>query len=89
MWLKETAHDGESSFLNNSSEMIQNTIYYVTDIETFQPKKKFTKVIQKIYRMIGIKSITPEELFLRKVCIVRAFLIIIGIAIIFQEINRV
>ncbi|KAF6217296.1 hypothetical protein GE061_001650 [Apolygus lucorum] len=64
---EDSLYEGERSFFDTSSEMIQNTIYYITDLETFQPKKKSVKVIQKIYRMIGVKSTTPEELFWRKI----------------------
>uniref|UniRef100_A0A0A9XRG0 Neuroblastoma-amplified sequence n=2 Tax=Lygus hesperus TaxID=30085 RepID=A0A0A9XRG0_LYGHE len=63
---EDSMYEAEKSIFDTSSEMIQNTIYYITDLETFQPKKKSVKVIQKVYRMIGVKSTTPEELFWRK-----------------------
>jgi hypothetical protein len=39
----------------------------VTDIEHFQPKRKRPKVCHRTYRLLGLKSTTPEELYARKV----------------------
>lgn len=59
--------DEEGSLVNKSSALVQSTVYLITDMERFQPKKKKTKIVVKIYRLLGLKSTTPEELFSRKI----------------------
>jgi len=39
----------------------------VTDMEYFQPKRKRPKLCHRTYRLLGLKSTTPEELYTRKV----------------------
>lgn len=46
---------------------MQSTLYSMTDIERFQPKKKKSKVLLRTYRILGLKSTTPEELYSRKI----------------------
>lgn len=46
---------------------MQSTLYSITDIETFQPKRKKSKVLHRTYRILGLKSTTPEELYSRKI----------------------
>lgn len=46
---------------------MQSTLYSITDIERFQPKKKKLKVLFRTYRIVGLKSTTPEELYSRKI----------------------
>ncbi|KAJ8683328.1 hypothetical protein QAD02_019120 [Eretmocerus hayati] len=56
-----------TTLLNYTTNMMQNAIYSITDIEKFQPKRKRSKVFLKIYRLMGIKSTTPEKLYSRKI----------------------
>lgn len=55
------------SILNYTTSLIQSTLYSITDIEKFQPKKKKSKVLFRTYRILGLKSTTPEELYSRKI----------------------
>lgn len=48
-------------------ETIQSALYMVTDIETFQPKKRAAKHVQKTYRLVGLNAITSEILFHREI----------------------
>ncbi|KDR17610.1 Neuroblastoma-amplified sequence, partial [Zootermopsis nevadensis] len=57
----------DSSILNRSSAFIQSAVYMVTDMERFQPKRKRPKVCHRTYRLLGLKSTTPEELYARKI----------------------
>ncbi|XP_014245008.1 neuroblastoma-amplified sequence-like [Cimex lectularius] len=58
--------DVDGSIVNSSSDLLQSTIYMLTDLEKYQPRKKATKNVQNIYRLLGVKNTTPEELFYRK-----------------------
>ncbi|XP_012278109.1 neuroblastoma-amplified sequence isoform X2 [Orussus abietinus] len=55
------------TILNYASGLLQSTLYSITDIERFQPKRKKSKVLYRTYRVSGLKSTTPEELYSRKI----------------------
>ncbi|KZC12834.1 PREDICTED: neuroblastoma-amplified sequence-like [Dufourea novaeangliae] len=55
------------SILNYTTNLMQSTLYSITDIERFQPKRKKSKVLFRTYRILGLKSTTPEELYSRKI----------------------
>ncbi|PSN37576.1 Neuroblastoma-amplified sequence [Blattella germanica] len=63
----EDDSDDDASLLNKSSALLQSAVYVVTDIERFQPKKKKPKLCVKTYRLLGLKSTTPDELYARKI----------------------
>ena len=46
---------------------MQSALYSITDIEKFQPKRKKSKIFHRTYRLVGLKSTTPEELYSRKI----------------------
>ncbi|XP_076178527.1 NBAS subunit of NRZ tethering complex isoform X2 [Ptiloglossa arizonensis] len=55
------------SILNYTTNLVQSTLYSITDIERFQPKRKKSRVLFRTYRILGLKSTTPEELYSRKI----------------------
>ncbi|XP_014468091.1 PREDICTED: neuroblastoma-amplified sequence-like [Dinoponera quadriceps] len=55
------------TILNYTTNLVQSTLYSITDIERFQPKRKKSKVLRRTYRILGLKSTTPEELYSRKI----------------------
>ncbi|XP_053978605.1 NBAS subunit of NRZ tethering complex-like isoform X1 [Hylaeus volcanicus] len=55
------------SILNYTTNVVQSTLYSITDIERFQPKRKKSRVLFRTYRILGLKSTTPEELYSRKI----------------------
>ncbi|XP_019696196.1 neuroblastoma-amplified sequence-like isoform X1 [Harpegnathos saltator] len=55
------------TILNYTTNLVQSTLYSITDIERFQPKRKKLKVLRRTYRILGLKSTTPEELYSRKI----------------------
>lgn len=61
--------DTEDSMLDLTKELIKSVLYAITDIETFQPRPKRITVVSRIYRLLGVKSTTPDELFSRKVSV--------------------
>ncbi|XP_037298727.1 neuroblastoma-amplified sequence isoform X2 [Manduca sexta] len=59
--------DTEDSMLELTKELFKTVLYAITDIETFQPKPKRITVVSRVYRLLGVKSTTPTELFSRKI----------------------
>lgn len=57
----------EDSMMEMTKELFKSILYAITDIETFQPKPKKITIVSRIYRLLGVKSTTPTELFSRKV----------------------
>ncbi|XP_046978708.1 NBAS subunit of NRZ tethering complex-like isoform X2 [Vanessa cardui] len=57
----------DDSMLELAKELFKSVLYTITDIETFQPKPKKITVVSRIYRLLGVKSTTPMELFSRKI----------------------
>ncbi|KAF7386326.1 hypothetical protein HZH68_013458 [Vespula germanica] len=55
------------TILNYTTELVQSTLYSITDMERFQPKRKRSKILYRTYRILGLKSTTPEELYTRKI----------------------
>ncbi|XP_015111242.1 neuroblastoma-amplified sequence [Diachasma alloeum] len=55
------------TLLDYSINLLKSLIYSITDIERFQPKRKKSKILQRTYRLLGLKSTTPEELYARKI----------------------
>lgn len=42
-------------------------LYYVTEMERFAPPRKWPRTVIKNYRLVSLRSTTPEELYQRKV----------------------
>ncbi|XP_068626445.1 NBAS subunit of NRZ tethering complex-like isoform X2 [Battus philenor] len=57
----------EDSMLDLTKELFKTILFAITDMETFQPKPKKITVVSRIYRLLGVKSTTPNELFSRKI----------------------
>ncbi|XP_015606385.1 neuroblastoma-amplified sequence [Cephus cinctus] len=53
--------------MSYTTNLVQSALYSITDIERFQPKRKKSKVLHRTYRILGLKSTTPEELYSRKI----------------------
>ncbi|XP_017875232.2 neuroblastoma-amplified sequence-like [Ceratina calcarata] len=64
---EETDELEATNILNYTTHLVQSTLYSITDIERFQPKRKKSKVLFRTYRILGLKSTTPEELYSRKI----------------------
>ncbi|XP_075215601.1 NBAS subunit of NRZ tethering complex-like isoform X2 [Lycorma delicatula] len=64
---QDSNDEEEMSILSRGAELVQLMVYFFTDIEQFRPKKKRPKIVQRIYRLLGLKSTTPEELFTRRI----------------------
>ena len=62
-----TDDDDDLDLLSRSARYVKHGLYYVTDIERFQPPRKKPRLVARTYRLLGLKSTTPEELYTRKV----------------------
>ncbi|XP_015206508.2 NBAS subunit of NRZ tethering complex isoform X1 [Lepisosteus oculatus] len=46
---------------------VKQGLYYVTEMERFAPPRKRPRTITKNYRLVSLRSTTPEELYQRKI----------------------
>lgn len=67
MELVKVEADTEDSMLEVSKEMVKWVLFAITDMETFQPKPRRITVVSRVYRLLGVKSTTPTQLFSRKI----------------------
>lgn len=62
---EDSCSDDEKSLVESTAEMFYSTLYLITDIEKYEPKRKAMKFVQRTFRLLGVKMTTPEELFER------------------------
>ncbi|KAM9497126.1 NBAS subunit of NRZ tethering complex isoform 1-T1 [Clarias gariepinus] len=46
---------------------VKRGLYYVTEMERFAPPRKRPRTVHKNYRLLSLRSTTPEELYQRKI----------------------
>ncbi|KAM9062350.1 NBAS subunit of NRZ tethering complex [Sarcophilus harrisii] len=65
--------DGDSDSEDESSararyfSYLQQGLYFVTEMERFAPPRKRPRALTKSYRLVSLRSTTPEELYQRKI----------------------
>ena len=59
--------DEEASAKARYFGYIKQGLYYVTEMERFAPPRKRPRTVVKNYRLVSLRSTTPEELYQRKV----------------------
>ncbi|TKS75992.1 Neuroblastoma-amplified sequence [Collichthys lucidus] len=59
--------DDESSAKARYFGYIKQGLYYVTEMERFAPPRKRPRTVMKNYRLVSLRSTTPEELYQRKI----------------------
>ncbi|XP_063549140.1 NBAS subunit of NRZ tethering complex-like [Cydia strobilella] len=59
--------DTEDTMLDLTRELFKWIMFAITDMETFQPRPKRVTVVARVYRLLGVRSTTPQELFSRKI----------------------
>lgn len=57
----------ELSLVQRSSRLAKSALFWITDAERFRPPSKRPKIVQRTFRLLCLKSTTPEELFARKI----------------------
>ncbi|CAH1796434.1 unnamed protein product [Owenia fusiformis] len=63
----QDSDDEDATYWSKTSHYVKSALYYVTDSDRFQPPRKRPKIITKTYRLLSLKSTTPEELYSRKI----------------------
>jgi neuroblastoma-amplified sequence len=53
--------------LGRGAGAVKSALYWVTDSDKFRPPRSDPKIMKRTYRLLGLKSTTPEELYTRKV----------------------
>ena len=64
---EDSDDEDDATVVTRSTRVVKQVLYYVTDSERFQPPRKRPKLVSRTYRLIYLKSTTPEELYSRKV----------------------
>ncbi|XP_077167102.1 NBAS subunit of NRZ tethering complex isoform X2 [Paroedura picta] len=59
--------DDESSAKAQYFGYVKQALYFVTEMERFAPPRKRPRTIIKNYRLVNLRSTTPEELYQRKI----------------------
>ncbi|XP_053565639.1 NBAS subunit of NRZ tethering complex isoform X2 [Bombina bombina] len=59
--------DDEMSAKARYFAYIKQGLYFVTEMERFAPQRKRPRMITKNYRLVSLRSTTPEELYQRKI----------------------
>lgn len=59
--------EDEISVYQRSKRLVKSVMYWVTDSERFRPPSKRPKLFSKTFRLLCLKSTTPEELYSRKI----------------------
>ncbi|XP_074650577.1 NBAS subunit of NRZ tethering complex-like [Tubulanus polymorphus] len=59
--------DEDAGIVQKTTGYMKSVLYYVTDSERFTPPRKRARVVNRTYRLFGLKSTTPEELYARKI----------------------
>ncbi|XP_043920727.1 neuroblastoma-amplified sequence [Protopterus annectens] len=66
-WEDESDSDEESSAKARYWGYVKHGLYYITEMERFAPPRKRPRTISKNYRLVSLRSTTPEELYQRKI----------------------
>lgn len=66
---EDSDSDDECSAKARYFGYVKQGLYYLTEMERFAPPRKRPRTITKTYRLVSLRSTTPEELYQRKVSI--------------------
>ncbi|XP_066453161.1 NBAS subunit of NRZ tethering complex [Eleutherodactylus coqui] len=64
---QDSDFDDEMSAKDRYLSYIKQGLYYATEMERFAPPRKRPRTIMKTYRLVSLRSTTPEELYQRKI----------------------
>ncbi|KAF1512359.1 Neuroblastoma-amplified sequence, partial [Eudyptula albosignata] len=59
--------DNETSAKDRYFSYLKQGLYFVTEMERFAPPRKRPRTITKNFRLVSLRSTTPEELYQRKI----------------------
>ncbi|XP_069829255.1 NBAS subunit of NRZ tethering complex isoform X2 [Dendropsophus ebraccatus] len=64
---QDSDFDDEMSAKDRYLSYIKQGLYFATEMERFAPPRKRPRTITKTYRLVSLRSTTPEELYQRKI----------------------
>ncbi|ELT90143.1 hypothetical protein CAPTEDRAFT_162693 [Capitella teleta] len=64
---EDSDDDMEATVVTRTTRYVRHALYFVTDMERFQPPRKKPRMVTRTYRLLCLKSTTPEELYARKI----------------------
>ncbi|XP_028823791.1 NBAS subunit of NRZ tethering complex isoform X2 [Denticeps clupeoides] len=64
---EDSDSDDESSAKARYFGYVKQGLYFVTEMERFAPPRKRPRTVIKTYRLLSLRSTTPEELYQRKI----------------------
>ncbi|XP_051954373.1 NBAS subunit of NRZ tethering complex [Xyrauchen texanus] len=64
---EDSDSDEESLAKARYLSYVKHGLYYVTEMERFAPPRKRPRTVIKNYRLVSLRSTTPEELYQRKI----------------------
>ncbi|XP_069584214.1 NBAS subunit of NRZ tethering complex [Ranitomeya imitator] len=64
---QDSDFDDEMSAKDRYLSYIKQGLYFATEMERFAPPRKRPRTITKTYRIVSLRSTTPEELYQRKI----------------------
>ncbi|XP_072534996.1 NBAS subunit of NRZ tethering complex isoform X2 [Salminus brasiliensis] len=64
---EDSDSDEEGSAKARYFGYVKQGLYYVTEMERFAPPRKRPRTVTKNYRLVSLRSTTPEELYQRKI----------------------
>ncbi|XP_035278775.1 neuroblastoma-amplified sequence [Anguilla anguilla] len=64
---EDSDSEDESSAKARYFGYVKQGLYYVTEMERFAPPRKRPRTVVKSYRLVSLRSTTPEELYQRKI----------------------
>ncbi|XP_069462044.1 NBAS subunit of NRZ tethering complex isoform X2 [Ambystoma mexicanum] len=64
---EESDCEDETSAKARYFSYVKQGLYFVTEMERFSPPRKRPRTITKNYRLVSLRSTTPEELYQRKI----------------------
>ncbi|KAI8438011.1 hypothetical protein MSG28_010669, partial [Choristoneura fumiferana] len=67
MEMVQVESDAEDTMLDLTKELLKSVLFAITDMEAFQPRPRRVTVVSRVYRLLGVRSTTPEDLFSRKI----------------------
>ncbi|KAM7430043.1 hypothetical protein ABFA07_019200 [Porites harrisoni] len=65
--LESDDDDDEPTLMSRSKHFAKQVMFFLTESERFQPPMKVRKVLHRTYRLVCLRSTTPEELYARKI----------------------
>ncbi|XP_028411208.1 LOW QUALITY PROTEIN: neuroblastoma-amplified sequence-like [Dendronephthya gigantea] len=64
---RDDEDDEEHHMVTKTRELAKHVLYFLTESERFRPPVRRPKILKQTYRLLCLRSTTPEELYARKI----------------------